>query len=150
MPRLKKILFVLFTLVLLSWIGGAVENSFAGPSDHSHKPVFSQLNGHQHSDKNAGAGKFYCPMHKHRSLMPCPHRHSQKEMAHPKQCKIGPDCGGSSFKSVPAHTGFDTNPAVMAEPSRADLPGIAGAISPLRVAYDGPSPIFQKHPPKSL
>ena len=150
MPRMRKILFALFTLVLLSWMGDAVKNSLAGPLGHSHKPVFSQPNGHQHSDKNAGAGNFYCPMHKHRSLMPCPHRHSQKEMAHPKQCKIGPDCGGSPFKSIPAPTGFDTNPALMAEPSSADLPGIAWAFPSLRVAYDGPSPISQKHRPKSL
>ena len=150
MPQMRKILFALFTLVLLSWMGGAVENSLARSSDHSHQPVFSQPNGHGHSNKNAGTGKFYCPMHKHRSLMPCPHRHSQKEMAHPKQSKIGPDCGGIPFTSVPAHTGFDYNPALMAELSRLDLPGLAGEFSPLRVPYDGPLPISQKHPPKSL
>lgn len=150
MPRMRKILTALFTLVLLSWVGGAVENSLARPSDHSHQPVFSQPNGHQHHDENAGTGKFYCPMHKHRSLTPCPHRHSQKEMAQKKQCKIGPDCGGSPFKSIPAQTGFDFNPAWMAVMSHQDLPGLAGAFLSLRVAYEDPSPISQKHPPKFL
>jgi len=141
---------MLCALVLLSWLGGAVENSFAGPSDHSHKHIFSQPNEHQHSDKNAEAGRFYCPMHNHRSLMPCPRKHSQKEMAHPKQCKIGPDCGGSPVKSVPAPTGFDYHPALMAELSLPALPCIARAFSSLRVVYDDPPLIAQKHPPKSL
>jgi len=150
MPRMKKILFALCALVLLGWVGGAVENSFAGSLHHSHKPVFSQPNGDAHHDKSAGSGKFYCPMHKHRSLMPCPHKHSQKEMAHPGQCKIGVDCGGSPFKSIPAPTGFNTNPILMTDNSLPNLPEIATAISLSRVAYDNPPTTFQKHPPKSL
>ncbi len=147
---MKKILFALCALVLLSWVGGAVENSSAHPSDHSHKHIFSQTNSHNHSAENTAVDNFHCPMHNHRSLMPCPHKHSQKEMAHPKQCKIGPDCHGSPFKSVPVHTGSDYNPACMADMSRLDLPGLTGKFSPLRVAYDAPFLTSQKHPPKSL
>jgi len=150
MPRMKNILFALCTLVLLSWAGGAVGNSFAGPSDHSYQPVFSQSNGHEHHDKNAERGEYYCPMHKHRSLMPCPHKHSRKEMAHPKQCKISPDCGGSPFKSIPAPAGFAHNHVLLADSSLPNLLEIATAIPSLQVAYNNPSLTFKKHPPKSL
>jgi hypothetical protein len=147
---MRKILFPFCVLVLLSWMGGAVENSLAHPSDHSHKHISSHSMGHQHHNKNAQTGKFYCPMHKHRSLTPCPHQHSQKEMAHPKQCKIAPDCGGSPVKPVPAHSGFDNNPALMTDSILLDLPGIIGTDSSLRAAYDDPPLNSLKHPPKSL
>jgi len=150
MHRMRKLLLALSILLLLGWVGGAVDNALAQPSGHAHKTVFSKASGHKHSDANAERGKFYCPMHKHRSLMPCPHKHSKKEMAHPKQCKIGPDCGGSPVKSVPVHFSFDHNPVLTADISRLDLPGIVRAVSSLRIAYDDPPLNSRKHPPKSL
>ena len=148
MRRMKKILFALCLLVLLSAMGNAVQNSSAQP--HAHKNIFSQSSGHEQHDKIAKTGKFNCPLHKHKSLAPCPHKHSQKEMAHPKQCKIGPDCGGNPFKSVPVNFGHDHNPVLMANLSRLNLSGIARAASFPPVAYDDPPLNAKKHPPKSL
>jgi len=145
---MKKILLASCLLVLLSWVGNAVENSSAQP--HSHKNIFSQSSGHEHHDKTAKAGRFNCPLHKHKSLAPCPHKHSQKEMAHPKQCHIAPDCGGNPFKSVPVNFGHDHNPASTAHMPHLNLPNIARAISSLRVTYEGPLLNSRKHPPKSL
>jgi hypothetical protein len=150
MLRMRKILFALCALILLSWMGSAVENSSAHPSGHAHKHISSHSTGHQHNDENTEGGKFYCPMHKHRSLMPCPHKHSQKEMAHPKQCKIGPECGGSPVKSVPINFSFDHNPVLMTDSFPLDLPGLIRADSSLPVDYDDPPLNSQKHPPKSL
>jgi len=147
---MKKILFALYLLVLLGWMGTAVENSSAHPLGHAHKHIFSQPNEHQHNDENAARAKFYCPMHKHRSLMPCPHKHSQKEMADPKQCKIGPDCGGKPVNSIPLNFGFDTNLALQADQSRLNLPDITKAARSLPGAYDNPPLNSRKHPPKSL
>ena len=150
MPRKKKILFALCLLILLGWMGSAVEYSSAQPQGHAHKHIFSQPNEHEHSAENAVPGKFYCPMHKHRSLMPCPHKHSQKEMADPRQCKIGPDCGGSPVQSLPLNFSFDTNLALLTDRSRSNLPNIAPAVRLLPVAYDDPPRGSKKHPPRSL
>ncbi len=149
MHRLKKILLASCLLVLLSWVGNAVENSSAKSHD-SHRNIFSQSSGHQHNKVNAKSGKFHCLLHKHKSLAPCPHKHSQKEMAHPKQCKIGPDCGGNPFKSVPVNFGHDHNPVSAANPSCLNLPGNARAVCSFQVTYENPPLNAKKHPPKSL
>lgn len=145
---MKKILPALCLFVLLTGMGNAVENSSAQP--HAHKNIFSQSSEHSHNKLNAKTGRFNCPLHKHKSQTPCPHMHSQKEMAHPKQCKISPDCGGKPFKSAPVNFGHDHNPALMTDLSRLNLPGIARAVSFPPVAYDDPPLNAKKHPPKSL
>lgn len=150
MPRIRKILFVLATGVLFCWMGGPVPNSSAHPSDHSHKHMVASLKGHQHNAESSAGSKFYCPMHKHRSLMPCPHKHSRKEMADPKQCAIGPDCNGSPVKSLPVNTGFDYHQALMEGRWNMGFPDNVSALSSLPVAYDDPPLNSPKHPPKSL
>ena len=112
---MRKILFGLFAFVLLSWMGGVVENSSAHPSGHSHKHILSHSNGHELSNDNVGAGQFSCP------TSPCQHKHSQKEMVHPKQHKIGLDCGENLVKSVPVNSGTDDNPVLMKDMSPKDL-----------------------------
>ncbi len=125
MSRMRKVLFGLCALVLLSWMSNAVENALAHPSGHPHKHILSHSNGQKHIDDNAVAVEFNCPSHKHGSLLPCPHKHSQKEMAYPEQNKIGPDCGESPVKSVFPNTGSDYNSVLTVDMSRPDLPARA-------------------------
>lgn len=150
MPRMKKILTALCLLILLGGIGSAVKNSAAQPLGQAHKPIFSQPSEHKHSNENAEQGKFYCPMHKQRSLIPCPHKHSQKDMAGPKQFKIGSDCGGSPVKSLPRNFGFNSNPALMTDMPQLNFLDIAQAVISSPMAYDDPPKGSKKHPPKSL
>ena len=150
MVRLQHILLVSLVFALLNGFGWNVETSDAHPSGHSHKHIFSSLDDHHHGSETAKENKFYCPMHKHYSSMPCPHRHTQKEMAHPEQCKIGPECGGSSQKSLPGNPGTDHNRGLNDQTIPLDPPEITQAPFVRRMPYNSPQPDSPWHPPQSL
>jgi hypothetical protein len=112
MARLKHILSVSVVLTLLVGFGWNVAISEAHPSGHSHEHIFSSHSKPNHSGENSEEDKFYCPKHKHYSSLPCPRLHTQEDMAHPEHCKIGPECGRSSQKSLPLNSGADDNRAL--------------------------------------
>jgi len=150
MARSQRILLVSFVFALLLGFGWEVAISEAHPSGHSHEHIFSSHGKHNHSDESAEEEKFYCPMHKHYSLMPCPHKHTQEDMAHPKQCKIGPDCGGSSQKSLPGNSGTDHNRGLNSTVTPLDPPDITEAPFSQELTHNSPQPDSPWHPPQSL
>ena len=122
---MRKVLFGLFAFVLLSWMGGIVENSAAHPSGHSHKHILSHSNGHELGDDKAVAGHLSCP------TLPCQDKHSQKEMIHPKQDNVGLACDKSLVQSVPVSSSSDKNPVLMGDMTRPELlPAKTGEFSP--------------------
>lgn len=150
MARLQQILLVSMVLALLNGFGWNIDISNAHPSGHTHKLIFSAHHKHGHSAENSGEAKFYCPIHKHYSSLPCPHMHTQKEMAHPDQCKIGSECGGSSQKSLPGNPGTDHNRGLSDKTIPLDPPAITQAPFFLRLTHNSPQSDSPWHPPKSL
>jgi len=150
MARPHHILLVSLVVALLAGFAWNTKSSEAHPSGHSHQHIFSSHSKHNPGGDASKKEKFYCPMHKHSSSLPCPHAHTQKEMAHPKRCKIGPECGGGSTKSVPGSPGTNHNPGPNDGALSLDPPAITQAPFSQGLTHNTPHPDLPWHPPQSL
>jgi len=150
MARSARILFLTSVAALLLGFGGNVEISEAHPSGHSHAHIFSSHGQHNSNSEAKEGKKFYCPMHKHYSSLPCPHLHTQEDMAHPERCKIGPDCGGSSQKSLPHNSGTDRNHGLNDGATLLDPPEITRSPVSQETTHNSPHRESPWHPPQSL
>jgi hypothetical protein len=150
MARLQRILLISSVFALLLGFGWNVGISEAHPSGHSHEHIFSSHGKHNHSVEAQGENKFYCPMHKHFSSLPCPRLHTREDMAHPEQCKIGPDCGGGSQKSLPENSRTDRNHGLNDGATALEPPAFTKAPVSKGWPHNSPQPDVPWHPPQSL